>query len=448
MLADAAAFSVSGQAAGYYHLRKLKGVAGSFATTGYNAGNIRDYAIGTNAGTFTVTEEAALLKHARLPLSAELGSYALSGEDSDSWVGIAFPAACGTFALGGQDASKLQSIIMSSDAGSFNAAGQVADFAITRMPIAAVLTYTGTAATQSITGAGFKPGWALIHRSDSSGSHMIFDKRRGATNYFSYESTAIQTNNSATLTSFDADGFTLGNSAVTNGSGLAWLAILLAEGGAATTDTSGTITTTVNSNDYAGYSIFSYTGNSTSGATVGHGLSAAPDLVLIKNYLSTGAVMNMAAPVIGNNYRIACNSNSIRTSDTASFQSFNSSTLTLGSSSNVNAARSYVGYAFRNTDYVKVGTIAGNNISTITVDLGFRPTILLLKSYLVTTGNHFIYYKLSAGDGFATGLTAHSTTTAPAVSSHVQFLSTGFSVAPGGSGNTGSSAAAVYLAIR
>ena len=53
--------------------------------------------------------------------------------------------------------------------------------------------------------------------------------------------------------------------------------------GAESANYDGTITTTYTSlNTTAGFSIVSYTGNGTSGATVGHGLGVVPKMIFVK----------------------------------------------------------------------------------------------------------------------------------------------------------------------
>ena len=53
-------------------------------------------------------------------------------------------------------------------------------------------------------------------------------------------------------------------------------------------NTDGTINTTATSaNTTAGFSISTFTGNGTPGATIGHGLSQAPELVIIKGRNTT-----------------------------------------------------------------------------------------------------------------------------------------------------------------
>jgi hypothetical protein len=52
--------------------------------------------------------------------------------------------------------------------------------------------------------------------------------------------------------------------------------------GRTSSNTSGSITSTVSVNTTAGFSIVTYTGNGTAGATIGHGLGVAPKMVVVK----------------------------------------------------------------------------------------------------------------------------------------------------------------------
>jgi hypothetical protein len=47
-------------------------------------------------------------------------------------------------------------------------------------------------------------------------------------------------------------------------------------------NTSGSITSTVSANTTSGFSIVSWTGNATAGATIGHGLGVAPSMLILK----------------------------------------------------------------------------------------------------------------------------------------------------------------------
>ena len=121
--ADAGAVTVSGEAAALKRAYRMAGAAASFAVTGFGAGSVRTYGIGTNAGAFTLGGQEALLQRSYNPLNAEAGSVALSGQASEARVGINLSAAAGSFALTGQSVSKLQGLRMEAAAGAFTATG-------------------------------------------------------------------------------------------------------------------------------------------------------------------------------------------------------------------------------------------------------------------------------------------------------------------------------------
>ncbi len=448
LAAAAGALSLSGQASTGRYVRGIAGSVGSFAVTGRSAGNVRSYAIGTNAGTFTSTGQAAGLVVQRQPLAASTGSVALTGQAAQLFKGVSLTASAAGFSVAGAAAGGLRTYVLAGGAGSVTTTGQAATLGLVVQPVATVLTYTGTGATRSVTGAGFTPGFALITRQNAASYSYIFDQRRGATRHWNYGATGAQAVSSTSLTSFDADGFSLGSDAAFNGNGLAYVTFLLKEGGANATNTNGTITSTVNASDAAGYSMFTFTGNGLAGATVGHGLSAAPELVLIRNY-SSGFEAILGSSYVGANKRINATSTAVAVDDATSYQAFGASTITLGTYLGLNNnTRSYVGYAFRSTSNVKVGLLSGGGSGTVTVNLGFRPSFLFVKTSAVRIGDHLWHYKTSAGDGFANFIRSNDPNTAPAVSTSVSFTSTGFTVAAPGPGNTTDGGQAIYLAVR
>ena len=91
------------------------------------------------------------------------------------------------------------------------------------------------------------------------------------------------------LKSFDTDGFT-GESGSIGAAGRAvWgyasQALALgwkANGGTTSSNSDGSITSTVQANTDAGFSIVKWTGNATA-STIGHGLGAKPDVIFVKN---------------------------------------------------------------------------------------------------------------------------------------------------------------------
>jgi hypothetical protein len=109
--------------------------------------------------------------------------------------------------------------------------------------------YTGTGAAQSITGVGFKPDWVWLKVTSATDNHTVFDSTRGVQEQLYPNLTNAQSNSAASLTSFDTDGFTLGNSTSMNDSGQTYVAwCWKANGGTTSSNTDGTQTSTVQVN--------------------------------------------------------------------------------------------------------------------------------------------------------------------------------------------------------
>jgi hypothetical protein len=84
------------------------------------------------------------------------------------------------------------------------------------------------------------------------------------------------------VTSFDTDGFTL-RYILYERSGQTYVAwCWKVNGGTTSSNTEGTITSTVQANTKAGFSIVKFVGTGAN-ATVGHGLGAAPEIIIFKS---------------------------------------------------------------------------------------------------------------------------------------------------------------------
>ena len=154
-------------------------------------------------------------------------------------------------------------------------------------------TYTGTGTTNSITLDGnsdLQPDLYWYKTRSNSNYHYLADSSRGTTKYiYPNDSLAEGTVSSLYVQSFDTNGVTLGagdSGTNTNGTTFANWA-WKANGGTTSSNTDGTITSTVQANQDAGFSIGTYTGNGTTTTTsIGHGLGVRPNCVIIKNRTS------------------------------------------------------------------------------------------------------------------------------------------------------------------
>ena len=129
----------------------------------------------------------------------------------------------------------------------------------------------GTGHTQSITGVGFQPDWVWLKPRSDADNHVLFDSSRGALKSLHSNLTNSESTDSNALTSFDSDGFTLNDWNNINENSQTYVSWnWKANGGTTSSNSDGTITSTVQANTTAGFSIVTFTGNGVNGSTVGH----------------------------------------------------------------------------------------------------------------------------------------------------------------------------------
>jgi len=159
-------------------------------------------------------------------------------------------------------------------------------------------TYTGNNSDGlAITNSGnsnLQPDWLWIKKRSGSGQHVLVDSTRGANKQLFTSLSDTEQTSTEFVASLDTDGFTLndnssgtGDTNATNGGTyVAWN--WKANGGTTSTNNDGSITSTVQANTTAGFSILTYSANATAGATVGHGLGTTPSVVILKKRSGTG----------------------------------------------------------------------------------------------------------------------------------------------------------------
>jgi len=152
--------------------------------------------------------------------------------------------------------------------------------------------------------------------------------------------------------------------------------------GAGSTNTNGSITSSVSANPTAGFSIVTYTGTG-SNATVGHGLGVAPSMYIVKRRSNTGNwyVYHIS---IGNTNRLRLDETSVSTAESAAWNNTSptSTVFSIGTSVDVNAStNTYVAYCFAPiAGYSAFGSYTGNaNADGPFVFTGFRPRFVMLK---------------------------------------------------------------------
>ena len=194
------------------------------------------------------------------------------------------------------------------------------------------ITYTGTGSTQSITGLNFQPDFVWTAVRDQTGyNKYLQDVVRGSTKVVISNSASAESTQSTAITSFDSGGFTVGSNAQVNESGRSMIAWCWKAGGSPSSNSDGSITTSVSVNTTYGFSIVSYVGNATAGATIGHGLGAVPKFVIIKSR-DSGHDFIVYHSTIGNTAALRLNGTGASDTDSKWFNDAgpSSSTFTLG----------------------------------------------------------------------------------------------------------------------
>jgi hypothetical protein len=257
--------------------------------------------------------------------------------------------------------------------------------------------YTGNGSTQSITGVGFQPDLLWVKSRNAAYNHVLNDVIRGVGYNIESNLNSSESYASNRLGSFDSDGFSLvGNAQSFNESGKTYVGWnWKADNTSGSSNTDGTITSTVSANTTAGFSIVSYTGNGSTNQTVGHGLSQKPDLVIYKDRDSGNAWR--VIPVFNNDgyYLSLSGVASQVTTSTSYFGTNTSSVLGItGSNSGIinTSGNDIIAYCFHSVEgYSKVGSYTGNG-STDGAFLytGFMPEWLLVKQ-VNAAGNWLIW---------------------------------------------------------
>ena len=323
--------------------------------------------------------------------------------------------------------------------------------------------YTGNGSSghaQTLDGSeDMQPDIVWIKNRDTTGYHTLFDSVRGVEKPLWPNANSTEGSDSNTLTAFGSDGFTVASDAAVNGNTNKLVAWCWKAGTAFSNDASATSVGSIDSsgsiNTTAGISIVNFTGNGTAGATVAHGLSAVPKLILVKVHTSStaygwrlyhgslGATRNM---IFNDSSAVATATN--KWNDTAP----TSSVFSLGDTSGTNESGSgIIAYSFAEKQgFSKFGSYTGNgNADGVFVYLGFKPALIIIKRTNGTqwwvlkdnkrshsNGNNVNKYILYPNDDDAEGTD----------SNHMDLLSNGFKYRDSASAGNASGAPYIYMA--
>ena len=153
--------------------------------------------------------------------------------------------------------------------------------------------YDGNSSTQNITGLEFEPSFVYLKSRSAATYAILHDAVRTADKalYMGASSTGTSAEVTLTdsLTSFNSDGFSLGDRSIINYTGRTYVGWAWNAGTSTVTNNDGSQTSQVRANTTAGFSIATFdTPNPSAQFTYGHGLGVAPEVVIHKNRDSGG----------------------------------------------------------------------------------------------------------------------------------------------------------------
>ena len=257
--------------------------------------------------------------------------------------------------------------------------------------------YTGTGSSNTQNADGITSGVDFLWTKCRSHAkqHILVDDVRGGNNNLMSDSTEAENSNANRSITLADSSFTLNsNSGHLNESSKTYVSWLWKANGSGSSNTNGSINTTATSaNVDAGFSVSTWTGNATSGASIGHGLSKAPELIINKQRSGTsnwyvyhkdlGATKNLELEVTG-----AANT----TSNIWNDQAPTSTVSYRGNNGSVNGNNeTYVTYCWHGVDgYSKFGSYETNGASGDNpgafVYTGFKPAFIILKAVDYSNG--------------------------------------------------------------
>jgi len=329
--------------------------------------------------------------------------------------------------------------------------------------------YAGNGSTQSITNAGnsdLQPDLVWIRNRDATDGNVLTDAVRGATKILATDSTGAESTDADTVTSFASDGFALGDDDKVNTSSENYVAWQWKADSAWSEDATGNIlASSGRRNTTAGFSIASWTHQTSGNYAIKHGLSTTPEFLMTKSRDNTVNWDTWHKDLTDTAKRILINTNTteiaaywVNSSDSAdgsgSYGDISSGESPVTASlfgfqhDNFGATDAIVGYFWHGIEgHSKFGKFTGNGSAAgPVIYLGFRPAVVLLKNNTQSYGWQIRDNRRDPDNASTHALFPHITDVEAASSDNIDLLSNGFRIVDSGATFNASGNSILYMA--
>ena len=325
--------------------------------------------------------------------------------------------------------------------------------------------YDGTGTTNPRTDVGFEPDFVWIKSTINPSNgvfHTLMDSVRGKSNGFYkslFSNTADYEDNIGGgnyfqsvyggVSSFDSNGFTLNNGSASNDLNVPstpYVAWCWKGAELPAINSNGSIPSVVSANPAAGFSIVAYDGNDVDGATIGHGLASAPQIIFIKR-LNEAAEWIVSSSLFGNPAR-----DNLRLDTTAAINVRSEDSFIFGTDTFVNKMRNnlgdtYIAYCFAKVaGFSKFGSYPGGTLNR-QVDCQFEPAFVMIKNTTNAASWAMFDNKRGVTGGADAYLAANLSDAEADVGARIEFNDTGFELTTTNSNYNAASNTYIFMAF-
>ena len=300
------------------------------------------------------------------------------------------------------------------------------------------------------TSLGFQPDLVWYKQRNGTEDHGLYDSVRGVTKRIISNSNGAETTEASGLTAFNSDGWVTGadgKSGTASQNYVSWN--WKAGNSAGSSNSNGSVTSTVSVNTTSKFSIVKYT-NPSSGSpfTVGHGLGVKPTMIIFKQYSATSnwsvwhQRIGFSKYLVLNSQNAEASANLVTATTTDTFSQYHD---------HHNSGQTIIAYCFADIPgYSKADYYMGQgNTNGQFINCGFKPNLVMVKRSIGGSEDWNVWdrnrigYNAAGRDKVYWNLTSAESTTGE----EIDFCATGFKWRTTNGGLNGNDVEYVFYAI-